>query len=271
MGVPAANPVTHPATLFTNRTAVTVTAAPGSYVGLTQGGAIAGAGTVDEAGSLTMPLSTLLTPGAARLVVTMQNREPYVADLNVIVPAVVTFNPTSIEANVTTPVTVGVYEADGVTPRPNVRVWAEGLDLTTPYVVTGAGRPVRPHHHLSVRAGDRHRGPESRRSLGALPDRAPGQRAPARRSRSLRDDRDRARRHVRAEPSGRPPRHGERTGAHAVGLRERRPRRQHERDQPQPHAARGRERARRDRGVRVRPPRGGVPDHRGLRDGYRDT
>lgn len=83
LGVPAVNPVTHPATLFTNTTAVTVAAAPGSYVGLTQDAAIAGAGTVDESGSLTLTLTRLLTPGTARLVVTAQNKEPYVADLDV--------------------------------------------------------------------------------------------------------------------------------------------------------------------------------------------
>ncbi len=68
-----------------------------------------------------------------------QNREPYITDLNVIVPAVVTLDPSVIEANVTTPVTVGVYEADGVDARPGIEVWAEGLAYSTPHSVTGAG------------------------------------------------------------------------------------------------------------------------------------
>ncbi|MFH1845331.1 MAG: C25 family cysteine peptidase, partial [bacterium] len=105
LGVPSVNGVTYPTTVFTTDTSVLVGADHGSYVGLTQGGVLVGAGTVGPSGSLDISLlQTPLTPGVPlHMVVTAQNREPYITDLNVIVPATVTIDPLVIDANVTTP------------------------------------------------------------------------------------------------------------------------------------------------------------------------
>ena len=101
---------------------------PGSYVGLTKDGELIGAGTVGESGILDLEIwQQPLTPGTARMVVMAQNHEPYVVDLNVIVPATVYINPGTIDANVETEISVGVFEYDGVTPRPGIDVWAAGL------------------------------------------------------------------------------------------------------------------------------------------------
>lgn len=145
LGVPSANPVSHPATVFTTWTSLDVSAEPNSYVGLTQNGVLVGAGTTDAAGDATITfLQTPLTPGVPlHMVVMAQNRVPYAVDINVIVPAVVTFDPASIAANTPTPVTVTVYDADGTTPQPGVDIWAAGLDyVTTPVSTDASGQAV---------------------------------------------------------------------------------------------------------------------------------
>jgi subtilisin-like proprotein convertase family protein len=138
MGVPGTNPVSHVPTLFTNAVTFALDAAPGSYVGLTQNGVLMAAGTVGAGGSAVLDLNGFLAPGAAHLVVMMQNLEPYIVDVPVIVPAVVSIVPSAIDANVTTPVTVTVYEEDGVTPIVGLDVWAEGLGYTSAAVATNA-------------------------------------------------------------------------------------------------------------------------------------
>jgi subtilisin-like proprotein convertase family protein len=137
LGVPDPNPVVHPETIFTTWTSVTIEAVPGSYVGLTQDGELIGAGMIHESGSIDLPIwAQPLTPGPAHLVVMAQNREPYRADVNVIVPATVYIDPDEIDANVETEISVGVFEYDGVTPRPGIEVWAEGLDYECTHAFT---------------------------------------------------------------------------------------------------------------------------------------
>jgi subtilisin-like proprotein convertase family protein/uncharacterized protein YceK len=137
-GVPEANPVSHLPILFTTNTAFDITAAPGSYVGLTQNGVIMAAGTVDASGSASFVLDTLLTPGTAHIVVMAQNLEPYIVDVNVIVPATISIVPSVIDVNTTTDLTVTVLGADGITPQVGVNVWAEGVDYSTTPVATNA-------------------------------------------------------------------------------------------------------------------------------------
>jgi len=139
LGVPDENPVVHPQTVFTTWTSIAIEAVPGSYVGLSKDGELIGAGTVGEAGTLDLPLwADPLTPGYAQLVVMAQNREPHITELNVIVPAQVTIDPAAIDANVTTDVTVGVFEYDGVTPKPGIEVWADGLEYESTHAFTDA-------------------------------------------------------------------------------------------------------------------------------------
>jgi subtilisin-like proprotein convertase family protein len=142
--VPTANSVTHPATVFVGQTSISVGAATGSYVGLTQNGVLMGCGTVNAKGTLDVTYFGELTPGVPmKLVVTAQNKVPYITDINVIVPATVTINPTVIDVNVPTAITVTVMNAEGTLPLPGISVWAEGLDYaTTPVLTDAAGVAV---------------------------------------------------------------------------------------------------------------------------------
>jgi subtilisin-like proprotein convertase family protein len=139
LGVPAANPVAAPDTLLASWDSLGVTAAPGSYVGLTREGELVGAGTTNAEGHLTLPIwGAPLAPGPAHLVVTAQNRVPFQADLAIITPAVVQLNPNVIAAGVPASVDVLVLNHDGVTPRAGVDVWAAGVPYESAHAVTGA-------------------------------------------------------------------------------------------------------------------------------------
>jgi len=86
MGVPEANVVSVGAP---GASSITVTAAPGSYVGLSQGATLIGGGAVGASGSATIDYVT--TPDAGQplhLVVTAQDHEPYVADIAQALPAI---------------------------------------------------------------------------------------------------------------------------------------------------------------------------------------
>jgi len=135
MGVPAVNPVSV-LPLFSNATTLNIIGAPGSYVGLTQGGVVFASGTIAASGGVVLTIDGALTPGSAKLVVTAQNHEPFIENVPVIVPATITFDPTAVDANVATPVTITIVGADGVTPEVGVMVWAEGLDYLPTAVET---------------------------------------------------------------------------------------------------------------------------------------
>ncbi len=136
---PVANTITHPETVFVGNPSMMVWADAGSYVGLTQNGVLMGAGTVDASGSLEVQFLELLTPGVPmKIVVTAQNRETYMADINVIVPATVTIDPMVIDVQTPTDITVTVMDADGVLPQPGIEIWAEGLEYSTTPVMTDA-------------------------------------------------------------------------------------------------------------------------------------
>ena len=138
-GVPTENPVVHPSTLFTTWSSVEIEAVPNSYVGLTKDGEIIAAGTVGESGTVELPfLATPLQPGTAQIVVMAQFREPYMAEINVIVPAAVYITPSAIDADVETAVAVGVFEYDGITPKPGIEVWAEGVGYESAHAMTQA-------------------------------------------------------------------------------------------------------------------------------------
>ncbi len=138
LGLPAANPVSHPENLVANQTALTVGAAVGSYVGVTQDGVLLGAGTVHQGESqVTIDYLEPLQAGVpVKLVVMGQNLEPHVAELPVAAPSVVTISPLSIPAGVPTAVQVQVYQNDGVTPIAGVEITVAdvmeyGLTATT--------------------------------------------------------------------------------------------------------------------------------------------
>jgi len=63
-----------------------VDADPWSYVGISRGGVLHGAALIDGAGSVMVPIEAFGTPGEIDLVVTCQNREPYITTVMVIAP-----------------------------------------------------------------------------------------------------------------------------------------------------------------------------------------
>jgi subtilisin-like proprotein convertase family protein len=131
--------VAYPQTVFVGSPSITVQGVMGTYVGLTQNGALVGSGTIGATGSVTITYSQLLTPGVPlKLVAMAQFKQPVIANLNVIVPATVLINPGTINANVTTPITVTVLDAGGTIPQAGVNVWAEGLNYATTPVMTNA-------------------------------------------------------------------------------------------------------------------------------------
>ncbi len=139
MGTPQVNPVNHVETVFVGNPSMTIDAVHGSYIGLTQDGILVGCGTVGETGSAEIEFLQLLTPGVPmKMVVMAQNCEPYVTNLNVIVPATITINPMFIMANVETDITVTVMDAGGTIPQPGINIWAEGLEYVTTPVMTDA-------------------------------------------------------------------------------------------------------------------------------------
>lgn len=86
MKVPAANTVAYNASLLMTSTSLTVQAAAGSYVAVSAAGVLHGAALVGPSGSVNVPLAAFGAPVAANVVVTGQNRVPYVGALQVIAP-----------------------------------------------------------------------------------------------------------------------------------------------------------------------------------------
>ncbi len=86
MGVPTTNNISHASSVLLTALSFTVNADPESYVGISYNGVLHGAGFVDSSGSVTIPLTAFASPGTADIVVTAQNRIPYMATVQVIAP-----------------------------------------------------------------------------------------------------------------------------------------------------------------------------------------
>ena len=144
LGVPEASQAGLPANVSSSAVSVPVSAAAGSYVGLTQDGVLVGSGTIDATESLDVELTAPLTAGVPlKAVVMAQGVEPYIVSVPVIVPANITVTPESFPARTATGITVTVLESDGVTPKPGVNIWVEWPfgDLT-PVMATDASGVV---------------------------------------------------------------------------------------------------------------------------------
>ncbi|MCR5646571.1 MAG: T9SS type A sorting domain-containing protein [Bacteroidales bacterium] len=76
---PTPNDVSHLPTLPIGMDFYTVTAAPGSYVGISKDGVLYGAGMVDETGTTDIAITPVTSGGDAKIVVTHPQHEPYVA------------------------------------------------------------------------------------------------------------------------------------------------------------------------------------------------
>ncbi|MCX6831750.1 MAG: C25 family cysteine peptidase [candidate division Zixibacteria bacterium] len=84
--VPLANSVSHSPSMLMTSTTFTVSADPGSYVALSTGGILRGAGLVPSGGTLDLPVTAFGALCTADLVVTDQNLVPYTTTIQVIAP-----------------------------------------------------------------------------------------------------------------------------------------------------------------------------------------
>ncbi|HKK20225.1 MAG TPA: C25 family peptidase C-terminal domain-containing protein, partial [candidate division Zixibacteria bacterium] len=98
LGTPQPNNVIHDAAILMTSPSITVSADPGSYVGISFEGQLMGAGYVDESGQVTIPLAAFSTPGTADIVVTCQNHVPYISTIQIITPSgpYVIYNATTL-------------------------------------------------------------------------------------------------------------------------------------------------------------------------------
>ena len=86
MKVASANSVSHLPSMLMTSTTFSVTADVGSYVALSSGGVLHGAGLVPAGGTLDLTVSAFGAPCAADLVITAQNKIPYQTTVQVIAP-----------------------------------------------------------------------------------------------------------------------------------------------------------------------------------------
>ena len=78
---PEANTVTHLPTLPIGMDFYTVSADPGSYVGISKDGVLYGAGEIGEEGTADIPITPVTSSGTVKIVVTHPQRQPYVAEV----------------------------------------------------------------------------------------------------------------------------------------------------------------------------------------------
>ncbi|MGA1823808.1 MAG: C25 family cysteine peptidase [bacterium] len=97
LGMPAANTVNHPAALSIDAISLTVYATPGSYVGISLNGDLHGAGYIDDSGQVEISLDPFGDTGTADIIVTAQNKIPYMSTILVIPsgPAIIPTAPSA--------------------------------------------------------------------------------------------------------------------------------------------------------------------------------
>lgn len=81
---PSANNVSHDTTIPMGATSFTVNADAGSYVAITKNNVILGVAQVDNTGSVNVPISGLNSAGEVMVVVTRQQRQPYVQTIQTV-------------------------------------------------------------------------------------------------------------------------------------------------------------------------------------------
>jgi len=87
MGVPSVNTISHANNILMTSTSFTVNADPGSYVGISIDGVLHGAAYIGQTGTVNVPLTSFSQPGVADIIITAQNREPYVSTVQIISPS----------------------------------------------------------------------------------------------------------------------------------------------------------------------------------------
>ncbi len=114
---PTANHVNHASSLQTGATTFTVSADAGSYVGITVNNEIIGVAQVPSSGSVDVPITAQTSAGTAKVVVTRQQRQPYMQDITISggsVPPTPTYYTVTASASPTAGGTVsgaGTYES----------------------------------------------------------------------------------------------------------------------------------------------------------------
>ena len=78
---PVANNVSHMPTLPIGMDFYTVSADPGSYVGISKDGVLYGAGEIGADGTADIPITPITSGGTAKIVVTHPQRQPYIAEV----------------------------------------------------------------------------------------------------------------------------------------------------------------------------------------------
>ena len=78
---PIENTVSHMPTLPIGMDFYTVTADPGSYVGISKDGVLYGAGEIGDEGTADIPITPITSGGNAKIVVTHPQRQPYIAEV----------------------------------------------------------------------------------------------------------------------------------------------------------------------------------------------
>src|SRR5690554_59833 len=84
MREPLENVATYPQQIFLGQSQIQISAQPYSYVGLSMDGEIYGAALIDESGMATMEIDPFMSPGIANIVITLQDHEPIIEEIQVI-------------------------------------------------------------------------------------------------------------------------------------------------------------------------------------------
>ncbi len=87
IGVPAANNVQHNSVIVLGNDSFTVQADEASYVGLSKDGVLHGSAYIGVSGTVDLDITPFSVPGAADLIITGQNKQPYIATVQVIAPS----------------------------------------------------------------------------------------------------------------------------------------------------------------------------------------
>jgi hypothetical protein len=118
--VPAANTVSHEPTMGFGVSSFTVSADPGSYVALTKDNLILGVAEVDETGTVEVPITPVYSLGEVKLVVTRNQRQPYITTVPLTLDEPVSEINTEYDWNVFAfSVTNGLFDYQGLTVNLN--------------------------------------------------------------------------------------------------------------------------------------------------------
>ncbi len=99
IGIPTENNIVHDPVVLLTAPSFAVSAEPGSYVSISMDGVIHGQGFVDASGQVEILLDAFSMPGTADIVITAQNKQPYIETIAVITPSgpYVVFNEYTID------------------------------------------------------------------------------------------------------------------------------------------------------------------------------